>query len=273
LPKPIDLGKLHAIITYWIKDRLSDTHPVEEIGPSTTAGARTPESAGARPDAASTIKRNGGDGMNEEEIRNRLRTYFIDGLDLAKGLARYENKESIYLPLLKSFIRHSPVMLDELRNPTAETIGNYAIKVHGFKGACAGICADKAADLALALEMSAKKPDLQAVLKGNDEFIAAAESLIRELVILLRNFPIDPVDDTREVRPSPDINILKSLALACQYFKNSEIKKNIEKLESFEYQEDGELVEWLRDQAENIEYEAITEHLKQYISKRNQEKP
>ncbi|MDR1110408.1 MAG: response regulator [Deltaproteobacteria bacterium] len=266
LSKPIDLGKLHAIVTNWIKDRLPDVPTADErIHAGGDRAGQGPGHKGAKQPVPGL---NGSETVDDQDIRTRLATYYIDGLDLVKGLARYENKSSIYVPLLKSFVRHSPVMLEELRNPTAETLGNYAIKVHGFKGAGAGICADKVSGLALALEMAAKKPDLQAVLDRNDEFIAAAETLIRELAILLRSFPADPVEDTREVRPCPDINVLASLVAACQAFKNSEIQKNLKNLENFEYQEDGELVDWVRDQADNIEYEAIVERLETYIAER-----
>jgi signal transduction histidine kinase/DNA-binding NarL/FixJ family response regulator len=310
LPKPIDLGQLHVVLTHWIRDRLSHIYPVMEV-PSEEAkakaranggdGLESGELAGAHngplaaelgngdaggsadkrpvgPSGGNGAYREGGDKDSEEdrdrstmtegEIKNRLNTYFIDGLDLSKGLARYEGKESIYIPLLRSFVRHTPLMIDDLKNPTEENLTNYAIKVHGFKGACAGICAHKVANLALAQEMAAKKPDLTAVIDQNEDFIAAAEILIRELGIFLRNFPAYRDDKSREMRPFPDAKTLENLSVACQSFKNSDIQKYLKSLEKFEYQVDSELIEWLREQADNIEYDAMVERLGRYLSEK-----
>jgi hypothetical protein len=208
--------------------------------------------------------------MNEAEIRNRLNTYYIDGLDLVSGLARFENKESIYIPLLRSFVRHTPLMIEELKNPTIENLPNYAIKVHGFKGACAGICANKVSALALAQEMSAKRGDFTAVLEQNEDFISAAEILIRELVILLRNFPTFKDDSSREIKTAPDLKTLENLSVACQSFKNSEIQKCLKSLENFEYKDDTDLVDWLREQVDNIEYDAIVDRLSEYLTAKKQ---
>ncbi|MDR1296034.1 MAG: response regulator [Deltaproteobacteria bacterium] len=296
LAKPIDLGKLHVILTNWIRDRLSHVYQVEELPTPMRAGASggggsdagrgpapPPRGGGTRgapgePPPGGRVDQGGRQSdaqftqrverppMSEEEIFERLSTYYIDGLDLVKGLARFENKPSIYLPLLKSFTRHSPLLVDELKNPAEGTLGQYAIKVHGFKGACAGICAHKVAALALAQEMAAKKPDLAAVVEQNDDFVAAAEILIREIVILLRNFPIGQGEETREVMQEPDKKVLASLLAACHAFKNSEIQKALKSLESYEYRSDGDLVEWLREQADNIEYDSIVERLGQYLA-------
>jgi CheY-like chemotaxis protein len=275
IPKPIDLELLHEILTHWIRDRLSHIYPVTELNGKDKAPNDLDLDNNSVQNEEDDSGHNGHHGhhegkdkliMSASEIVTRLNSYYIDGLDLVKGLARYEGKESIYIPLLRSFVRHTPLMLESLKNPTEENLANYAIKVHGLKGACAGICANKVSNLALAQEMAAKKPDLEAVLSQNEDFISAAEMLIRELGILLRNFPTFKDDKTRELKITPDITTLEHLSSACQSFKNSEIQKNLKSLEAFEYQEDSDLVDWLREQADNIEYDAMVERLVLYIS-------
>jgi CheY-like chemotaxis protein len=270
IPKPIDLGRLHLVLTHWIRDRLSHIYQVIEPPPEDGATLEAGVEDGGAPKSKSVTLEVDTDKpfSTEEEISARLSTYFIDGVNLVKGLARYENKTSIYIPLLRSFIRHAPAMIADLKNPTEENLGNYAILVHGFKGACAGICANKVAALALTQEMAAKKPDLEAVIAQNEDFVSAAEILIRELEYLLRNFPLFK-GDNREVRVSPDLNVLDRLITACQSFKNSEIQRHLKALESYEYQTDGELIEWLREQADNIEYDHIVERLGEYIKEKS----
>ncbi|MDR2386498.1 MAG: response regulator [Deltaproteobacteria bacterium] len=264
IPKPIDLGQLHMVLSHWIRDRLSHVYQVTDP-PEEDLEASLEENLNNMTKNLILDGENNKPFATEAEIKARLTTYYIDGLDLVKGLARYEDKPSIYIPLLRSFVRHTPAMVEQLKNPTPENLTTFAINVHGFKGACAGICANKVAALALAQEMAAKKPDLEAVIEQNEDFIAAAEILIRELAILLRNFPTFKDEKTREVRPSPDLDTLESLIEACQSFKNSEIQKHLKALENFEYQTDSDLIDWLREQADNIEYDSIIKRIGEYV--------
>ncbi|MDR2368668.1 MAG: response regulator [Deltaproteobacteria bacterium] len=275
LPKPIDLGKLHQILTHWVKDRLSHIYPVTELtGEDVTypvnalalpAGHNGPQAhrkpldhAGQKGDAL----------MTDPEIKDRLNACFIDGMDFSQGLARFEGKESTYITLLRSFVRQAPRLLEDLKHPTEENLHTYAIKVHGFKGACAGVGVQKVASMAYAQEMNAKNHDLAAVRRDNDGFIATAEILVRELGIMLRNFPSVGDDMAKEFRESPDLKTLERLKMACENFKNSEIQKQLLSLERFEYQSDSGLIVWLREQADNIEYDAIVDRLNDYLSEK-----
>ena len=259
ISKPIDLNKLDIILNRWIKDRLTEG----ESGEAEAQPREEPRAAFDDLDEEARRQR------ISQEIRNRLNTYYIDGIDLVKGLARYEGKETIYVPLLRSFVRHSPLMLNDLREPTSENLANYAIRVHGLKGAAAGICADKVAALALELEMAAKKPDLDLVLSKNEGLMGTAETLIREISIMLRDFPADK-EDSKTLRLRPDPADLSMLMKACQTFRNNEIQRHLKNLESFSYENDGELIVWLRDQADNIEYELIYERLSEYLADHDQ---
>jgi signal transduction histidine kinase/CheY-like chemotaxis protein len=255
ISKPIDLNKLDLILNRWIKDRYPD--PVPPLpGP-----APEPEPLEA-PDELDAEERRLKISL---DVKNRLNTYYIEGLDLAGGLARYGDQETVYVPLLRSLVRHLPLTLDDLRGPTAETLSNYAIRVHGLKGAAAGVLAQKVADMALEMEMAAKNGDLEGVLAGNDDLIAACETLARELAIMLREFPADQ-QDGKALKPRPDRDDLAALMAACRTFRNNEIQKRLKSLESFSYESDGELVEWLRDQADNLEYDLIHERLAEYLA-------
>jgi len=59
----------------------------------------------------------------------------------------------------------------------------------------------------------------------------------------------------------PDPVLLRELADACKHFKSVIMEKTLEKLEEFEYESGGDLVEWLREQADTLEYDAINERL------------
>jgi CheY-like chemotaxis protein len=269
LSKPIDLNMLDLILNRWIKDRI----PGPEARPGPAGGDGGPEGSPASAEepggpAAAEDSPGGEDRRRQvsEEILRPLNTLYIDGIDMVKGLARYEGKESVYVPLLRSFVRHAPLMLEDLRRPRADNLANYAIRVHGLKGAAAGINADKLAALALELEMAAKKPDLALVQRLNDGLMAAGEILVRELSLMLRGFPLASEEEGRAMRLRPDPGTLSALMKACQTFRNNDIQRHLKNLEAFAYENDGDLIAWLRDQADNIEYDLIYERLSAYLS-------
>ncbi|MDR1655986.1 MAG: response regulator [Deltaproteobacteria bacterium] len=284
ISKPIDLNKLDLILNRFIKDRYPEhsqttSAPLENTPEATAESIKSdPASEPANPGSAPNTDRQIGEDVIEGEesqddeeakekaIFDRLNSYYIEGLDLVKGLARYENKSAVYVPLLRSFIRHAPLMLEDLKNPSVENLANYAIRVHGFKGASAGICADKLAALALELELTAKKSDLAGVQANNDEFIAAAETLLRELNFMLRDIPMGQNEERRPMRLKPSHGDLTALLRACQSFKNNDIQKYLKKLESYTFEYDGDLVPWLREQIDNIEYDLVYERLTQYLA-------
>jgi signal transduction histidine kinase/DNA-binding response OmpR family regulator len=261
LPKPIDLVKLDQILNRWVKDTYEKR---TGTSPSRPQEVTTPETDGSSLTEEATEEQ-----LNEqsEEMRERLNGYFIDGLDLVTGLAHYDGQPMTFLPILRSFVRHAPLIIDSLKDPNQTNLSVFAANAHSLKGACAGIFAIKVAALAQNLETAAKASNLEMVLADNDAFIAAAEILIRELTIMLRDFPLAPHEDNREVRPRPDPVTLTKLMNACQTFKNSEIQKSLKALESYSYQIDSELITWLREQADNIEYDAIYERLVQYFKR------
>jgi signal transduction histidine kinase/CheY-like chemotaxis protein len=251
LPKPIDLNKLDLILNRFLKARIA-----LEDERATTTQVGVEQMQETQPDQAQIL----------QQITARLKTYYIKGLDLVAGLRRYEENTAVYVQLLRSYLKHAPVILDDLRNPTKENLAHYAIRVHGFKGASNGIEAAELGAAAYELELAAKKSDLTTIQEKNGPFIVEAEALLRELSIMLRSFPADSSEDRRQVRFKPDIDSLEQLMKACLTFKNSEIQKNLKNLESYSYQQDGELVTWLREQVDFIEYDLICSRLTEYIS-------
>ena len=88
---------------------------------------------------------------------------------------------------------------------------------------------------------------------------------------MLRDFPVEKDSDRKIVKPKPDPEDLSALMKACETFRNNEIQKHLKNLESFAYESDGELVAWLRDQVDNIEYELIHERLSEYLGEERAE--
>ncbi|MDR1546897.1 MAG: response regulator [Deltaproteobacteria bacterium] len=273
IPKPIDLELLDRVLFRWVRDRR----------PAEAAAAEAAEAAARAAAEAAAVERASSPAGQPASPRNvpaqragqtdeppRRESLFakarLEGLDLARGLARFDGNEEVFVRMLRSYLRHLPVMIEDLLEPSAEALHDYAVRVHGLKGASLGIGAVKVGELAFSLEKAAKAGEFETVLAENGRLLAAVEDLSRELTFMLRGFPAEPGEDRREVRRSPDLDVLRALLAACANFKNSDIQRHLKNLESYCYENDGELVAWLRDQADNLEYQAVVERLEAYLA-------
>jgi HPt (histidine-containing phosphotransfer) domain-containing protein len=182
LSKPIDPTKLELILNRWIPKSkrvvLTTTQPVaeeksKEINKTITGTiTKTKTQAGI----TEVSKPSGNSHRNDNEI---------DGLDMKAGIERVVGNEAIYREILKIYIETTPPVLDELRQPTAETLKNYAVAIHGIKGSSLNIGAEKVGKMAAALEMSAKAGNLEAVLADNETFIKTTEKLLADMELFL----------------------------------------------------------------------------------------
>ncbi|MCL1837542.1 MAG: response regulator, partial [Treponema sp.] len=193
----------------------------------------------------------------------------LDGVDFAEGIERYANEDA-YLELIRSYHLHTPALLEKLRTfgsrPPSNNGGGgiplseYAIIVHGIKGSSYGISANAAGKEAEKLEKAAKDGNLEEVAAGNGAFIALMESLLDDLGDLLHK------TGHRETKPEksvPDPALLSQLLEAAKEYQAGSMEQTIKQLESFEYETGGELVGWIRDQMDDLEYDAIRERLEE----------
>jgi HPt (histidine-containing phosphotransfer) domain-containing protein len=105
----------------------------------------------------------------------------IPGIDEGIFGELMDGDEDLYASVLSSFIDKTPSVLIKLATVSKETLPDYAITVHGFKGACANICAEKARQMAYSLELKAKAGDLAGVQAENGPFLKYVEDLMPKL--------------------------------------------------------------------------------------------
>jgi HPt (histidine-containing phosphotransfer) domain-containing protein len=182
----------------------------------------------------------------------------IKGINYEAAIFQFGSPENL-AAILKTFAAKIPEMLDVLKNPDAEALPSYMIQVHGIKGSLYGICAKEAGDFAAELEKHSKAGDLAAVKEKTPAFIALCETLLAGVNDWLKANVSETEEKDR--RPAPDPELLKKIADAASRFKTSEIEKLVKELNTFQYETGGELVEWLVEQSENLEYGAIAERL------------
>ena len=195
----------------------------------------------------------------------RFEDAVIDGIDMGKVRERYPGKAS--LDVLRAWCIHTPVLLEKLRacveKSLPETIEDYIINIHGLKGSSNGIFAASIGKKAEDLEEAAHRKDFQLIAAGNEPLVKEAYLLHQNLEKLLACLAA-----TAEAKPlasSPDTVLLTQLLAACKQYKSSLMEEILDKLEAYQYESGGELLSWLREQIDMLEYAAIQERLEQEI--------
>jgi HPt (histidine-containing phosphotransfer) domain-containing protein len=89
-----------------------------------------------------------------------------------------DGNEELFTTVLGIFVEKTPDTLAKLANPTKETLADYAITVHGLKGACANICAEELREKAFKLEQLSRAGDLNSVLAENAPFLMDVQDMV-----------------------------------------------------------------------------------------------
>jgi CheY-like chemotaxis protein/HPt (histidine-containing phosphotransfer) domain-containing protein len=241
LAKPIDIVQLDAVLNQWVRGKQHE----ETLWLAEHAGVH---------------------GKTKETkpyvIPLALEKLPVNGVDLAAGIERYNNDETVYLGLLRSFVRHTPKLLSNLRSLNENNLSEYAVTVHGIKGSAYGICASEAGSRAEILELAAKTGDFDTVRMGNEAFLVYMEILIANLTGFLGHAnELSATDIPKKRLPAPDEALLRKLLEETTRFRTPQMEEVMSRLEQFEYESGGELVAWLREQIDNLEYDAIKERL------------
>jgi len=227
ISKPIDMVEMDSVIKKWVRDASREDVPVME----------TPESA------------------EPVEIN-------IPGVDTIKGLSLCAGAANIYISLLRSYTVNTPGILDKLRNVSAQTLSDYVITVHGLKGTSASICAENIRIAALELETMSRAGDLQGVLAKNGKFIADAQLITANIKAWLEQH--DAGKNNKPRLKNPDIRLLADLKQCCENYDIKGMDRIISELESADYEEDADLIAWLRAKIETAEFDEAAQRIVKY---------
>ncbi|GHV32998.1 hypothetical protein FACS1894187_00130 [Synergistales bacterium] len=237
ISKPIDILQLDRVLNRFIRDK------------------QTPETL-SKVESAIPSK--------DTPAYNLLSGLSVDGVNIDDGVTRYGGAEN-YLQILRSYVAHTPSLLEKMRALSELDIASYAIAVHGLKGSSYGICADAVGKGAEALEMASKAKDYVAVSSRNSAFINSVEDLVEDLRRLLQKAEERGGPGTKERKNAPDREILKRLLSACEHFKTTAMEEIMDSLDIYDYENGSEMVSWLREQLDNLEYNLIAERLKEVL--------
>jgi signal transduction histidine kinase/CheY-like chemotaxis protein len=233
LSKPIDISKLDDILATWIPRK-------KQLQKTSLGEAKMDQNTFS----------NDISGINMQEVKNRY-------------------QEKIYLDILRAYCVHTPALLEKMRqakneNFREEVMEEYVVTVHGIKGSTYGICAEAAGKQAEALEHAARRKDRQFIDLNHDPLIKTVEELIEELKKFIA---AGKPKSAKPSAPKPDTALLRDIAEACKHYKVNDMEEMLGKLEAYEYESGGDLVSWLREQVDNLEYDVIQERLTAELEK------
>ena len=247
ISKPIEIARLDAVIHRWLRDKEKEQQYMEQLEEEKQKLIARQNEAKQR---IGLTRRSG--------IDRRALKLGVEGLDMEKAIEKFGGDEDLYYDILRSFTINTPAILEQCEKVAPDSLADYGRLVHGIKGSSRSICADEFANIAERLETAAKAGDLLFIEEHNAPFLHAAHHLLSGIEEMLElRMMISP----KTKKGSPDRKHLDKLLNACKTYDIKTIDAILEVLDTYEYAHDGELVFWLKENAEKLNLSAIIERL------------
>ena len=244
ISKPIELPRLDAVIRRWIRDKEQEKLYIDRQ--INIDGNPVIDTRSGRDRRADTDRRAGLSHRSFGELSNKL--------DIRKGIERFAGNEELYLGILRSFSENTGPLLEKVKNVNAGNLADYAVTIHGLKGAIRAIFAETAGNMADALEKAAKASDFLFISMNNQDFIDTVDELIVYLETILRK--IDD-ENPKPVKDTPDKETLAKLLAACGNYDMDGADAVMAELEQFEYQSGNDLISCLRGYLDEADFAHI----------------
>jgi PAS domain S-box-containing protein len=267
ISKPIDIMELDSVIRKWLRDESQEKAFVSD------------ESISDRSILNAPVTNGGGNKVSDSELYasviphegedNENMVIDIPGVDTEKGLSYYGGEIDIYLMLLRSFVTNTQKNLDKMENVSKETLSDYVITVHGLKGTSAGIGAETIREAAKNLETMSREGNLSGVLAQNGKLIKDTETVVANIKEWLEQHDTRSAllpGNAKPLLKAPDREVLSRLLQSCENYDMSGIDTAMSELESADYEEDGDLITWLKEKIDVSEITEAAERLRNYAA-------
>jgi CheY-like chemotaxis protein len=250
ISKPMDLRQVNFVLNKLIRDKQT----LEVIEAARQMAIKQKEQTNHQEPAW----------YDDIQVDQSLANQKIDGLDIKKGLERYDGDEKTYLAILRSYARSTRTTLGLIETVTEDEITNYGIRVHGIKGASNDISAVKIGKEAEMLEKAANDGDISLIQERNPAFLEATEKLlddIEELLLVIEN------DSSKPKKDKPDNELLSKLLTACDDSDMENADAVLAEIEKYQYTADDGLAHWLHYNINIANFQIIVERLSGYLGK------
>jgi len=235
ISKPIEITHLDSVIREWVRDK--EQEKLYQRSDETSQPVVT-------------------DDLNWQVLEKG-----IPGVNIEKGVSRFFNNKSTYIEILRSYPKSTLSLLAVTKKADKDKLTDYITAVHGIKGSSGGIGAEDVSAMAEKLERASIAGDYDYIAAHNDSFTSAVESLISNISTMLEEFE---ADNKKPKKKKPDTVTLNALRIACENFDMHAVDMAFEELEAYEYEADGDLVVFLRENAEVMRFDEIIKKLADY---------
>jgi len=188
----------------------------------------------------------------------RFRNKKIAGLNIDKGLERYDDNEEIYLRVLRSYSAAVRTILAAMNTFNEDKPDTYERAAHSIKGASAGIFAEQISKEAGMLEKAAIDRDFNYINKHNSAFLETIRKFSADLDDMIL------IIDTENPKPKkerPDTELLAKLKAACSAYNMDGADAAMEEIERYQYTADNGLANWLRESMDKMNFAQIVKKL------------
>ena len=182
----------------------------------------------------------------------------IAGMDIARGIERYNGCEETYLKILRSYAASVRSVFSFIETVNENELADYMIKVHGIKGMSYDIFAEQVGKSAENLEKAADTGDFSYIREHNPAFLGAVQKLVSNIEDVISAI------NTANPKPKkdyPDNQLLLKLLAACNEYSMDGVNAVMTEIEKYQYESDDGLVEWLQEQVDMTKFSKIVEKL------------
>ncbi len=182
----------------------------------------------------------------------------VEGLDIAKGLERYNGDERTYLKVLHSYTTNVSSILDTIETINEAKLTDYERAVHSIKGTSFDIFAEQIGKRAMDLENGARAGDLDYIHRNNPAFLEAARKLVSGIEVLLS---VIEAENPMPRKDKPDSEVLSKLLVACKAYDMDGADEAMAEIEKYKYEADDGLADWLRESVDMMNFAQIIQKL------------
>ena len=185
----------------------------------------------------------------------------IDGLDIVKGLEKFNGDIEIYLKLLRSYTGGVRSLFDLMEAVCDENMSEYRRAVHSIKGTSLDILAVPVGKKAAELEDAAKVSNLSFIKQENPAFLVNVRKLVDEIDEMLSAADFS---NTKPKKDKIDTELLEKLLVFCEDYDMDGVDTVMAEIGKYTYESDGDLLESLWESVNVVDFEGVAEKLSGY---------
>ncbi|MCL2879122.1 MAG: ATP-binding protein, partial [Treponema sp.] len=251
ISKPIDMERLDTVIKEWVRDK-------EKENKAGVPGSGNYKDEASRKELIQRTITRRRSGIDRRGLAKQ-----IPGIDVINGIKRIGGNLLVYVKILHAYAVNTRELLKKIETVDANSLKDYIIIVHGIKGSSYSLFADDIGRQAETLEKAANAGDLAAVESMNPSFLESAEKLLTNIITV-----IGKTGETasRPAKSKPDEKLLELLLEACTQYRINTADDIINDIEEYRYYADDGLAVWLRENADQSNFEEIIARLRKILS-------